>query len=132
VATLEDAQLCAEHFERDKIIRKVHFRGEISNKIGLYVARLKNVVESMREQLNKGKPVWAVAMSKRDFQTQTHAFRDNELDFFDRALSVFGKANLWQVSVKAANGQFYTKFIPMAHENEIWDLLPNSVQEWKG
>ena len=70
-------------------------------------------------------------MSKRDLQTKTHAFDDNELDFFDRALSVFGKAHFWMVSVKAANGQTYTKFIPMAHENEVWDLTAG-VADFKG
>ena len=130
-ATLEDAQSCAEHFERDQVIRKVHFRGEISNKVGLYVERLKAQTQVMREQLNRGLPVGMVAMSKRDLQTKTHAFDDNELDFFDRALNVFGKAHLWMVSVKAANGQTYTKFIPMAHENEVWDLAAG-VADFKG
>jgi hypothetical protein len=133
VATVGDAQLCAEHFERDKAIRAVHFRGEISNKVGLYVKRLKEITDTMRAQMNKGLPVGAVALSKRDLQTKTNAFRDNEIDFFERALVVFGKAHLWQVSVKASNGQTYTKFIPMAYETETWNQLgEDTFQEFKG
>lgn len=131
VATLEDLRLCAEHFERDKVIRRVHFRGDVPNKVGLYTERLKQITETMRAQLNRGLGVGMVAMSKRDLQTKTRAYADNELDFFDRALNVFGKAHLLLVKVTAANGQEYTKFIPMPYEEENWNLLPNSTQEFK-
>jgi hypothetical protein len=130
VATLEDAQRVAEHFERDKSIRRVHFRGEISSKIGLYVARLQKIFAGMRAQLNRGVAVPLVALSKRDLQTQTHAFDDNELDIFDRAFKSYAIGNLWEVRVDAANGHSYTKFIPIAHEHENWtQLLANSVRE---
>jgi len=115
VATLEDARLCAEHFDRDKVIRAVHFQGEISDKVSMYVKRLKEIAKEMRRKMNKGLPVRVVALSKRDLQTMTHAFDDNDDVFFDRALNVFGKAHLWQVAVKAHNGQTYTKFIPMPY-----------------
>ena len=132
-ATLEDAKLCVEHFERDKVIRAVHFQGEISNKIGLYVKRLKEITEEMRRKMNKGLPVAVVALSKRDLQTRTHAFRDNEIDVFDRALNVYGKAHLWQVTVAASNGQNYVKFIPMAWEHEVWEQLKGATfTEYKG
>jgi hypothetical protein len=133
VATLEDAQLCVEHFERDKRIREVHFQGEISDKVSMYVKRLKGIIAEMRRQMNKGLPVRVVALSKRDLQTKTHAFDDNDDVFFDRALNVVGKAHLWQVLVKASNGQTYTKFIPMPYEHETWEQLKEGkVSEFKG
>lgn len=122
VATLEDVQLCAEHFERDKIIRKVQFKGEIGNKVGLYVERLKTIIETMRQELNGGKPVGWVALSKRDLLTQTHAYDENEVEFFDRAFQAIGKSHLWEVDVAAANRHNYVKYIPAALETETWDL----------
>jgi hypothetical protein len=130
VATLEDAMRVAEHFERDKVIRRVHFRGEIASKVGLYAERLQKIFAAVRAQLNRGVAVPLVALSKRDLQTQTHAFDDNELDIFDRAFKSYAIGNLWEVRVTAANGHSYTKFIPIAHEHENWEqLLANSVRE---
>jgi hypothetical protein len=123
VATLEDAMRVAEHFERDKVIRRVHFRGEIASKVGLYLARIQKAVKTMRTQLNRGVVVPLVAMSKRDLQNYTHAFDDNELDLFDRAFKAYANGNLWEVSIKAANGHAYWKLIPIPHEDENWPQL---------
>jgi hypothetical protein len=123
VANIEDAKLYAEYFERDKIIRAVHFRGEIASKVGLYIQRLTDIVEAQRDKLNKGQHVALVALSKRDFQTQTYAHKDNEVDVFNRAWTAYAPANMWKIGVRGHNGHAYEKYIPMAHEHEVWPQL---------
>ena len=68
----------------------------------------------MRKELNAGKTVAQVAKSIRDFQTLTHAFRDNELHTFDRAWKSMSD-HLTQVTVVVANGQKYPKWIPLPY-----------------
>jgi hypothetical protein len=132
VANIEDARLYAEYFERDKIIRAVHFRGEIASKVGLYIQRLTDIVEAQRVKLNKGQHVALVALSKRDLQTQTYAHKDNEVDIFNRAWTAYAPANMWRVGVRGTNGHAYEKYIPMAHEHEVWPQLANTeVKEVK-
>jgi hypothetical protein len=73
----------------------------------------------MRRRLNKGEPIWQVAMSLRDIQTAVHAFRDNESHIFGNAWRAWD-AHIVKVSVKAKNGQKYEKFVPEPNEDETW------------
>ena len=53
-----------------------------------------------------------VALSKRDFQTDTNAYRDNEIVTFNIAWRNWCDDYLKKIDVKMNNGQVYTKWIP--------------------
>ena len=53
-----------------------------------------------------------VALSRRDFEKQSHAHRDNEGHIFARAWDAYSKVWLKAVPVSKANGQKYTKYLP--------------------
>jgi len=78
---------------------------------------LKAITESMRRRLNSGEPVWAVALSQRDFQTDTLAYKNNELHFFDTAWRSW-LSQMMPVKIKKTNGHEYDKFAPKPLENE--------------
>jgi putative DNA primase/helicase len=120
VATPEDLDVAIRIFQRQIVIRRVHFCEEIPDRVGYYVGLLKSITKGMRKRLVAGELVGNVAMSVRDFQTDTHAFRDNELVVFNNAWRNYEKDHLWKVKVKARNGQTYEKFIPMPGEDEMW------------
>jgi len=131
VAELEDVDCVTRHFTRELAIRRKELGEDAPNKVGLYISRLKVIAEDMRERCKKGVPVKAVAVSVRDLQTKTHAFDNNELDPFNRAWNLFGKAHMVCVKFKAANGQFYTKFAPMPQEDEMWDWTDLEQGDWR-
>ena len=120
VANLEDLDVAIRIFQRQIIIRRVHFSDEIPDRVGYYVGLLKGITKGMRKRLVAGELIADVAMSIRDFQTTTNAFRENELVVFNTAWRNYEKDHLWKVKVKARNGQTYEKFIPMPHEEEMW------------
>jgi hypothetical protein len=97
----------------------------------MYIGKLKAIAEDLRKQCNNGVPAKFVLRSIRDLQTATNAFRDNELDVFNRAWNNFGKAHMMCVRIKAANGQFYTKFAPLPLETEIWDWSDIQEGDWR-
>ena len=136
VATLEDLDVAIRIFDRQMVIRRVHFADEVPDRVGYYVGLLKGITKGMRKRLVAGELVGNVAMSVRDFQTDTHAFRDNELVVFNNAWRNYEKDHLWKVKVKARNGQTYEKFIPMPGEDEMWaapdTLTPQQVTGEQG
>ncbi len=119
VAEPEDLGVAIKIFERQLIIRNVHFTEEAPDKIGIYESKLKIMTELMRRQLNTGEPIVVVAKSLRDFQTATRAYANNELHIFNIAWNNW-KGLMASVKVKAENGHFYDKFVPMPNENETW------------
>jgi hypothetical protein len=122
IAEIQDLDSALVNFPRQIKIRETFFTTEVPDKIGLYLSRLKTLTEGMRRRLNKGEPVWQVAMSLRDFQTDTHAFRDNELHVFKTAWRAW-EDQINPVKVKKANGHEYDKFIPKPweHEEDKWE-----------
>ena len=136
VATLEDLDVAIRIFDRQMVIRRVHFCEEIPDRVGYYVGLLKSITKGMRKRLVAGDLIGDVALSVRDFQTATHAFRDNELVVFNNAWRNYEKDHLWKVKVKARNGQTYEKFIPMPGEDEMWaapdTLTPQQVTGEQG
>jgi hypothetical protein len=120
VAEPEDLAVAIKMFTRQIVIRKVHFTGEVPDRVGFYLGHLKKWMEWMQKRLIKGTPIEEVAMSKRDFQTLSHAFRDNETHIFDQAWRGFHMDWLRKVSIIAANGQQYDKFVPVPREDETW------------
>ena len=120
VASLADLDVAIRIFQRQIVIRRVHFSEEIPDRVGYYLGLLKGITRSMRKRLVAGELIADVAMSIRDFQTNTHAFRDNELAVFNNAWRNYVKDHLWEVKVKAKNGQTYKKFVPLPNEDEMW------------
>lgn len=123
VAEMSDLLVAAKIFVRQMVIRRVHFRGEIPDRVGYYIGLLKTLMERMRKRLKAGEHIATVAMSLRDFQTATNAFRDNEMQVFNTAWRNFERDWLVKVGVKGKNGQTYEKFVPMPYEDEMW-LVP--------
>ena len=119
-ATAEDLDVAIRIFDRQMVIRRVHFSDEVPDRVGYYIGLLKTITKGMRKRLVAGDLIGDVALSVRDFQTATHAFRDNELQVFHNAWRNYEKDHLWKVKVKAKDGQTYEKYIPMPYEDEMW------------
>jgi len=119
VAEPEDLDVAIKILKRQMVIRQICFTGEVPDRVGFYASKIKAIVELMRKELNSGKTVAQVAKSIRDFQTMTHAFRDNELHTFERAWKSLSE-HVTPVAVVAGNGQKYQKWVPMPYENEMW------------
>jgi hypothetical protein len=111
-ADVEDAVDAVKIFTRQLVIRSACFTSEAPDRVGYYIGLMKRITEHMITRLAASVPEAAVAKSKRDFETETHAYRDNELHIFNRAWIVFQPSRLRHVSVKKANGQEYVKFVP--------------------
>jgi hypothetical protein len=116
VAQLEDAEIAIKIFKRQLVIRQVCFTTEVPDKIGYYIGSIKNIIAKMERQLAAGVPEDKVAKSRRDFETLTHAFRDNEGHLFSRAWDVHSKVYLKEVRIKKSNGQEYVKYLPAPNE----------------
>jgi hypothetical protein len=123
IAELEDLNAAIKIFERQLIIRRIHFTVEVPDKIGLYLGKLKTITEQMRRRLKAGDQIGQVARSLRDLQTETRAYANNELHIFDRAWSSW-KGQMAVTKVPAANGHLYDKFIPVPNEDETWAPPP--------
>jgi hypothetical protein len=119
VAEMEDLEVALKLFPRQLKLRDRFFTTEIPDKVGLYLARLKAITEGMRRRLRAGESMNQVAMSLRDFQTDTHAFRDNEMHVFQTAWRNWD-AQMATTEVTGKNGQKYKKFIPEPNEDEMW------------
>ena len=57
-----------------------------------------------------------VAKSRRDFERETHAHRDNETHVFEKAWHVYSATWLEKREVVKANGQKYWKYLPATEE----------------
>ena len=113
---LEDAAIAIKIFTRQLVIRRVCFSTEVPDRTGYYIGLIKNIVERMERRLAAGVPVELVAKSRRDFETETNAYRDNEGHIFARAWDVHSAVYLMKVTVKKANGQLYAKYLPVPRE----------------
>jgi hypothetical protein len=122
VAEVTDLNIAIRIFQRQLVIRRVHFSVEVPDRVGYYVGLVKKVTEGMRKRLNSGVPAHEVAMSVRDFQTDTHAYRDNDVVAFNTAWRNWKDDHLCKAKVRARNGQVYDKWIPVPNEDEVWDL----------
>jgi putative DNA primase/helicase len=113
----EDAVIAIKIFTRQLIIRRVCFSTEVPDRVGYYLGCLKNIHAHMVKQLKMGTRYELVALSQRDFETKTHAFRGNEEHIFARAWQVFRPVHLMPYKYKRGNGQLYEKWLPAA---EYW------------
>lgn len=120
VAEPEDLETAIKIFNRQLVIRRVCFTGEIPDRVGFYIGYLKRAEAWMHKRLAAGEPIAKVAMSLRDFQTESHSFRDNEGHIFNRAWAAFHDEWLTKVQITGANGHTYEKFVPVPREDETW------------
>jgi hypothetical protein len=127
-AQIEDLDAAIRIFTRQLVIRQKHFTGEIPDRIGHYLRLLKGIVKDMRDALNKGATPKQMALSLRDFQTDTNAFRDNELHVFKNAWNAWAKDYMVEVLTIGKNGQTYEKYLPKPTEDETWLPLPQDVK----
>lgn len=123
IAEPQDLDAAIRIFERQLVIRQVHFTEEAPDKVGTYLGKFKKITESMRRRLNAGEDISLVAKSLRDFQNETNAYRNNDLQTFNFAWNNW-KAQMLPVKVKATNGHAYDKFVPEPNENETWLAPP--------
>jgi hypothetical protein len=107
----EDVEIAIKIFNRQMVIRRACFRTEIPDAIGKYYSRLKNISSRMARQIKAGADLDFVAKSERDFERETHAYRDNEAYIFEKAWTVFRKKHLEKYVVQK-NGRAYEKYLP--------------------
>jgi hypothetical protein len=113
VADISDAEIAVRIFARQLVIRRVCFTAEVPDRIGYYLGLIKRITGHMAKRLAAGISAEAVAKSRRDYERETHAHRDNEEHIFSRAWDVHVKVHLREVGVKKANGQIYNKYLPV-------------------
>ncbi len=116
----EDLDAAVKIFRRQMVIRKKHFTGEVPDRVGFYLGYLKRETEKMHKRLLAGEPITKVALSLRDFQTNSHAWRDNEIHVFNRAWQNWERDWLSKTIIESANGHNYEKYLPVPEENEFW------------
>jgi hypothetical protein len=103
-------------FERQIVIRQKHFGIEIPDPIGKYAARIRALTERMAASILNGVEPETVALSRRDFETASNSYRDNEGHIFERAWNPFLKTHLMPIKIKGRNGREYTKYIPRVED----------------
>lgn len=116
IAGLGDMEIAIKIFTRQLIIRRVCFSTEVPDRIGFYLGAIKKITERMQRQLDAGMPPEQVAKSRRDYQNETHAYRDNEEHIFTRAWDAHVKVHLQEVTVEKGNKQRYPKYLPIPPE----------------
>lgn len=112
----EDVEVAIKIFTRQLVIRQTHFTTEVPDRIGYYLGLLKGITEKMGQRLAAGVPADRVAKSRRDFEKETHAHRDNEAHIFARAWDNYAPTWLAKVEIEKANGQRYAKYLPADDE----------------
>jgi hypothetical protein len=114
---LEDARDAIKTFSRQMVIRKICFTTEVPDRTGYYLGLIKNITASMQRKIDAGLDPVTVAKSRRDYEKETHAHRDNETHLFERAWQVHYPHWLKKVKIKKTNGQEYEKFLPLPEDN---------------
>ncbi len=108
----EDAGIAIKIFTRQLVIRRVCFTTEVPDRTGYYLGLIKAITERMTRRLAAGVPPDQVAKSRRDYERETHAHRDNEAHLFARAWDVHSPVWLMKTTIAKANGQSYVKYLP--------------------
>jgi hypothetical protein len=118
VADLEDVEIAIRIFTRQLLIRQVHFTDEVPDRTGYYLGAIKKITEAMRRKLKAGGHPALVALSRRDYERQTNAARDNEEHIFERAWNIHSKTHLTLVEIEKTNGRKYPKYLPIEDEED--------------
>jgi putative DNA primase/helicase len=116
VVEAEDADVAIKIFKRQIVIRQVCFTTEVPDRVGYYLGLIKRITERMIKQLAAGYPAEQVAKSRRDYETATNAYRDNEEHIFAKAWETHSKVHLQPVTITKTNGHEYQKFLPVPQE----------------
>jgi predicted thioesterase len=114
VAELEDVEIAIKIFTWQLVIRITQFTTEVPDRIGYYYGLIKTITAKMERQLKAGVASGLVAKSRRDYEKETHAHRDNETHIFERAWNVYATTWLTKITVQKANGQTYQKYLPVS------------------
>lgn len=116
IAELEDVEIAIKIFTRQLVIRETHFTTEVPDRTGYYLGLIKVITAKMERQLKTGLAPGLVAKSRRDYERETHAHRDNETHLFERAWNVYAPTWLTKITVQKANGQMYVKYLPVSED----------------
>ena len=113
---VEDVEIAIKIFTRQVVIRRVCFGIEVKDRISYFLGLMQAIWDHMDRRLKAGVPREQVAMSRRDYEKQTHAHRDHEEHTFDRAWDIHAPVWLERIEVKKTNGQKYNKYLPSLEE----------------
>lgn len=116
VAEREDVEIAAKIFTRQLRIRQVHFTSEVPDRTGYYLGLIKDITETVRRKVKAGALPQIVALSRRDYERQTNAARDNEEHMFDKAWQIHSRVHLCATPIQKGNGQAYIKYLPIPDE----------------
>jgi hypothetical protein len=113
---VEDVERATRIFERELVIRKVHFQKEVPNRIAIYTDKFLELTERMRRQLNRGAHRDIVALGRSDFEKACNVYNTGDYDQFERAWQMFSRANLERWN-KVNRGKTYEKYLPKPRED---------------
>lgn len=113
----EDVDRAIRIFQRELVIRKVHFAKEVPNRMAVFTDKMIELTEKMRRQLNRGAHRTLVALGRSDFEKHCGAYKSGEYDLFDRAFQMFSRAKLDRIIVEKGNGQKYEKYLPKPNDD---------------
>jgi hypothetical protein len=112
VVESSDVEIATKTFTRQLAIRKACFGAEMVDRTAYYLDKIKQVTAWMRKKIAEGAEPGQVARSRRDYERNTNAARDNEEHLFDKAWQIHSRVHLDPVKVRKTNGQEYDKFVP--------------------
>jgi hypothetical protein len=112
----EDVDGAIRIFQRELVIREVHFAKEVPNRIAVFTDKMIELTEKMRRQLNRGAHRDIVALGRSDFEKQCGAYKSGEYELFDRAFQMFSRAKLDRIIIEKGNGQKYEKYLPKPND----------------
>jgi putative DNA primase/helicase len=116
IAELQDMEIAIKIFTRQLFIRRVCFSTEVPDRVGFYLGAIKKITERMQRQLDAGVLPQQVAKSRRDYENETHAYRNNEEHIFGRAWDAHVKVHLQEITIEKGNKQRYAKYLPIPPE----------------
>jgi hypothetical protein len=108
----DDVWVALRLFERQQVIRYIHFCEEVPDRIGFYQSKIKKITEQMADDIRKGKAPEFVRMTRRLFEKHTRAYQNNEGHIFQRAWAVFAPVYLNKVVEKNSQGREVEWFLP--------------------
>jgi hypothetical protein len=111
---VEDVQDAITNFSRRLAMRAAFLSIGVKDDTARYLAALKRLTAQIEAQIRPDLDPWEYARSKRDFLTDSNAYRNDEDHLFERAWNVFQPANLQPIT-RAIAGVNRTKFYPAPH-----------------
>jgi hypothetical protein len=110
--SLQDALDAIEDDIRQNTIRQAYLTGEASDNVGLYLEKIKTIVEKQTAALRQGALPDKVALTERQFCTNTHAWRVNEVHVFERAWKSFAHLYLTEKETTNTRGPKTKRYLP--------------------